>query len=111
MSEASPTSETAADPLSIFIRFPYILAVWTSFSYCGPAVGPVLSAFAIPVLGWRWSLWEILIISGPIWVLMFLCMPEVCVLACYTLLRLYILNYDRHLRTTYCTDGPHDSEH
>ncbi|KAK6396581.1 hypothetical protein LTR65_008479 [Meristemomyces frigidus] len=58
------------------IKFPYILAVWTSFSYCGPAVGPVLAGFAVPVLGWRWSLWEMLIISGPIWVLMALCMPE-----------------------------------
>lgn len=59
-----------------FIKFPYILAVWTSFSFCGPAVGPVLAGFAVPVLGWRWSLWEMLIISGPVWLLMFLCMPE-----------------------------------
>jgi DHA1 family multidrug resistance protein-like MFS transporter len=59
-----------------FIKFPYILAVWTSFSFCAPAVGPVLSGYAVPVLGWRWSLWEILIMAGPTFVLMFLFMPE-----------------------------------
>ncbi|KAI5271944.1 MFS general substrate transporter [Aureobasidium subglaciale] len=58
------------------IKFPYILAVWTSFSYCGPAVGPVLSGFAVDVINWRWSIWEMLLISGPIFMLMFLFMPE-----------------------------------
>ncbi|KEQ90415.1 hypothetical protein AUEXF2481DRAFT_33957 [Aureobasidium subglaciale EXF-2481] len=58
------------------IKFPYILAVWTSFSYCGPAVGPVLSGFAVDVINWRWSIWEMLLISGPIFMLMFLLMPE-----------------------------------
>ena len=59
-----------------FLKLPYVLAIWTSFSFCGPAVGPILSGFAVPVLGWRWSIWEMLIISGPVFVFMFLCLPE-----------------------------------
>jgi DHA1 family multidrug resistance protein-like MFS transporter len=59
-----------------FIKFPYGLAVWTSFSFCEPAVGPVLAGYAVPVLGWRWSIWEMLIMAGPSFILMFLSMPE-----------------------------------
>lgn len=38
-------------------------------------VSPVLLLLAHNY-SWRWSLWEMLWLSGPIWVLMFLCLPE-----------------------------------
>ena len=58
------------------LKLPYALCVWVSAAYCGPALGPLLSGFAVTVKGWRWSLWEILWIAGPVWVLMFLLVPE-----------------------------------
>ncbi|KAI4130878.1 MAG: hypothetical protein LQ341_006419 [Variospora aurantia] len=58
------------------LKLPYAMTFWVSAAYCGPALGPLLSGFAVPVKGWRWSLWEILWISGPILVLMLLFTPE-----------------------------------
>ncbi|KAL8960209.1 MAG: hypothetical protein Q9183_005508, partial [Haloplaca sp. 2 TL-2023] len=58
------------------LKVPYAMTFWVSAAFCGPALGPLLSGFAVPVKGWRWSLWEIVWISAPILVLMFLTMPE-----------------------------------
>ena len=45
-------------------------------AYCGPALGPLISGFAVTAKGWRWSLWEILWAAGPIFLVMFLLLPE-----------------------------------
>ncbi|CAF9904389.1 hypothetical protein IMSHALPRED_000018 [Imshaugia aleurites] len=58
------------------LKLPYALTVWVSAAYCGPALGPLFSGFAVMAKGWRWSLWEILWIAGPVFVLMFLLVPE-----------------------------------
>ena len=58
------------------LYLPYAVTVWVSAAYCGPALGPLLSGFAVTAKGWRWSLWEILWIAGPVFILMFLLMPE-----------------------------------
>lgn len=58
------------------LKLPYALTVWVSAAYCGPALGPLLSGFAVTAKGWRWSLWEILWIAGPVLILMFLFVPE-----------------------------------
>ena len=58
------------------LYLPYALTFWVSAAYCGPALGPLLSGFAVMAKGWRWSLWEILWIAGPIFILMFLFVPE-----------------------------------
>ncbi|KAL8700850.1 MAG: hypothetical protein Q9201_005220 [Fulgogasparrea decipioides] len=58
------------------LKLPYALTFWVSAAYCGPALGPLLSGFAVPVKGWRWSLWEIVWISGPILIIMLLFTPE-----------------------------------
>ncbi|KAI4136398.1 MAG: hypothetical protein L6R39_007808, partial [Caloplaca ligustica] len=58
------------------LKLPYAMTFWVSAAYCGPALGPLLSGFAVPVKGWRWSLWEIVWISGPVLILMLLCTPE-----------------------------------
>jgi MFS family permease len=42
----------------------------------GPALGPVLSGFAVPLSTWRWSMYETLIISGATLILLFFCLPE-----------------------------------
>lgn len=58
------------------IKLPYGLTAWVAAAFCAPAIGPLLSGFAVPVLGWRWAFWEILIMSGPVWVLWFFTLPE-----------------------------------
>ncbi|KAL8931362.1 MAG: hypothetical protein Q9211_007017, partial [Gyalolechia sp. 1 TL-2023] len=58
------------------LKLPYAMTFWVSAAYCGPALGPLMSGFLVPVKGWRWSLWEIVWISAPILILMLLCMPE-----------------------------------
>jgi DHA1 family multidrug resistance protein-like MFS transporter len=40
------------------------------------ALGPLLSGFAVPVKGWRWSLYESIWASAPVLILMFMLLPE-----------------------------------
>ncbi|KAH8703782.1 multidrug transporter [Talaromyces proteolyticus] len=58
------------------LYLPFALTAWVSAAYCGPSLGPLLSGFAMPAMGWRWSLWEILLVSGPIFLTMFMLLPE-----------------------------------
>jgi DHA1 family multidrug resistance protein-like MFS transporter len=58
------------------MTLPYAMSAWVSAAYCGPALGPLLSGFSVPVMGWRWSLLEILWASVPIFLVMFLFLPE-----------------------------------
>ena len=58
------------------LYLPYLLVFWVAAAYMGPSLGPLVSGFAVTAEGWRWSLWEILWVAGPIFVLMFLCLPE-----------------------------------
>ncbi|SLM39532.1 major facilitator superfamily transporter [Lasallia pustulata] len=58
------------------LHLPYLMTAWVSAAYCGPALGPLLSGFAVAAQGWRWSLWEIVWMAGPVFVLLFLCLPE-----------------------------------
>lgn len=58
------------------LNLPYALVAWVSAAYCGPALGPLLSGFAVTAQGWRWSLWEILWAAGPVFLVMFMLLPE-----------------------------------
>ncbi|KAI3329428.1 major facilitator superfamily transporter [Xylariaceae sp. AK1471] len=58
------------------MHLPYALIAWVSAGYCGPALGPLLSGFSVPVLGWRWSLLEILFAGSAIFPVMFAFLPE-----------------------------------
>lgn len=58
------------------LKLPYALTVWVASAYCGPALGPLLSGYAVTAKGWRWSLWEIVWISAPILIAMYLFVPE-----------------------------------
>ena len=58
------------------LKLPYALTAWVAAAFCAPALGPLLSGFAVMEKNWRWSLWEILWISSPVWLLMFFFMPE-----------------------------------
>ncbi|KAJ5674148.1 major facilitator superfamily domain-containing protein [Penicillium macrosclerotiorum] len=58
------------------MSLPYAMMAWVSAAYCGPALGPLLSGFAVPVEGWRWSLYESIWASAPVFLLMFFFLPE-----------------------------------
>ena len=58
------------------IKLPYILCFWALSATCGPALGPVISGFSVPAENWRWSLWEMLWLAGPIFIAMMLFLPE-----------------------------------
>jgi MFS transporter, DHA1 family, multidrug resistance protein len=58
------------------IKLPYVLTMWALAATCGPALGPIISGFSVSAENWRWSLWEILWLSGPVWILMFITLPE-----------------------------------
>ncbi|ORY65023.1 major facilitator superfamily domain-containing protein [Pseudomassariella vexata] len=58
------------------MSLPYALVSWVTAAYNGPALGPLLSGFSVPVKGWRWSLLEVLWASIPIFIVMFLFLPE-----------------------------------
>lgn len=48
----------------------------TTLTLSRPALGPLLSGYAVMFKGWRWSLWEILWMSAPIFFVMFCALPE-----------------------------------
>jgi DHA1 family multidrug resistance protein-like MFS transporter len=56
-------------------NLPHAMATWVLCVFCAPPIGVLVAGFAIPVLGWRFSMWEILIASAPILVLLLL-LPE-----------------------------------
>ncbi|KAK1237769.1 hypothetical protein MKX07_003605 [Trichoderma sp. CBMAI-0711] len=58
------------------MALPYAMMSWVAAAYCGPALGPLLSGFAVPAESWRWSLFESLWASAPVFVAMFLFLPE-----------------------------------
>ncbi|KAF4982740.1 hypothetical protein FZEAL_1693 [Fusarium zealandicum] len=58
------------------MAIPYAMMAWVSAAYCGPALGPLISGFAVPAKTWRWSLYESIWASAPIFILMFLLLPE-----------------------------------
>ncbi|PYH90293.1 benomyl/methotrexate resistance protein [Aspergillus ellipticus CBS 707.79] len=58
------------------LKLPYGLTTWAAFATLGPALGPVISGFSVPVKGWRWSMWETVWMSAPILILMFFFLPE-----------------------------------
>ncbi|KAL9091981.1 MAG: hypothetical protein Q9159_001126 [Coniocarpon cinnabarinum] len=59
-----------------FMNLPYGFSAWTAAAFCAPALGPLLSGFAVMAKGWRWSLWEIIWMCGPVCLVMFISFPE-----------------------------------
>lgn len=70
------TGAASAADIYPFNKIPYALSCWAFFAYAGPALGPVMSGFAIPLNSWRWGFWETLILSGCTFLLLFFFLPE-----------------------------------
>jgi DHA1 family multidrug resistance protein-like MFS transporter len=58
------------------LKLPYGLTIWAAFATLGPALGPVISGFSVPAMNWRWSLWEIVWMAGPVFLVMLFLLPE-----------------------------------
>lgn len=69
------TSGASAGDLFGFSKITYAMCVWTIAGYGGPALGPLLSGFAVADT-WRWTMYEMLILNGLVLIIMFFCMPE-----------------------------------
>ncbi|KAK7520782.1 major facilitator superfamily domain-containing protein [Phyllosticta citriasiana] len=70
------TGGASLQDLYSFIKLPYVLSLWALAATCGPALGPIISGFSVAAKNWRWSQWELLWLAGPVWIVMFLCLPE-----------------------------------
>lgn len=75
-SPALATGGATMQDMYSLLKLPYALSVWVAAAFSAPALGPLLSGFAVMNEGWRWSLWIILWMSAPVWLLMFFFMPE-----------------------------------
>lgn len=83
------------------LKLPYLLGFWVAAATSGPALGPLLSGFSVAAENWRWSLWEILWVSGPVFLLLFFCLPETSTpnILLRRARRLRKLTGDQHLRS------------
>lgn len=59
-----------------FIKLPYVICIWSLAATCGPALGPIVSGFAVTAKDWHWSMWEMLWLSTPTLLGMFFFLPE-----------------------------------
>jgi DHA1 family multidrug resistance protein-like MFS transporter len=55
---------------------PYQLSFWVFSAWGGPALGPLMAGFAVSAKNWHWSLWEIVWMASPLFVVLLLAMPE-----------------------------------
>lgn len=69
-SPALATGGASLSDVSDTVWKPFALYTWAFFSFVGPSIGPVLSTVAVERLGWRWSLWEIVFLTTPAFLLM-----------------------------------------
>jgi DHA1 family multidrug resistance protein-like MFS transporter len=49
---------------------PYYMYLWALFALGAPAIGPLIAGFSVPAEDWHWSLWEILWLAVPTWIIM-----------------------------------------
>jgi DHA1 family multidrug resistance protein-like MFS transporter len=54
---------------------PYGYTAWVAAMYCGPALAPLLSGYAVAT-SWQWPLWEIVIMAAPFMILVIGFLPE-----------------------------------
>ncbi|KAH8917183.1 MFS general substrate transporter [Atractiella rhizophila] len=58
------------------MKIPYAIALWSCGAILGPVLGPIVSGFAVQANGWKWSLYELLWISGFGLVVLSFILPE-----------------------------------
>lgn len=76
---ASPALATGGASIGDVISLPYIpvgIAVWSIAAVCGPSLGPLIGSVFSQLIGWRWTFWFMLIISGALFLTLSLLLPE-----------------------------------
>ena len=58
------------------VSSPIAIAIWAATTSVAPSLGPTISSFAEPSLGWQFWAWELLIIAGPAYLLLLCLLPE-----------------------------------
>ncbi|RAH55936.1 MFS general substrate transporter [Aspergillus piperis CBS 112811] len=54
----------------------YMIAIWGCFAVSAPVLGPVIGGFASSAMGWTWTIWPLLWMSGAVLVCCFIFLPE-----------------------------------
>ena len=54
----------------------YGMTLWGVFAASAPSLGPLLGSFSARFEGWRWTIWELMWLSGATLVLLFFFFPE-----------------------------------
>ncbi|GAM91137.1 hypothetical protein ANO11243_091840 [Dothideomycetidae sp. 11243] len=54
----------------------YAISVWGMSAVAGPTLGPTVASFAVAAKGWRWSMWELMWLSGFSLVFLTFLLPE-----------------------------------
>jgi len=54
----------------------YGISVWSLAAVLGPVLGPLVGGFAAQHEGWRWTIWELMWLSGFCFVFLFFFLPE-----------------------------------
>ena len=54
----------------------YGIAIWGVAAVCGPVLGPLVGGFAAESKGWRWTIWELMWLSGFALALLIFFLPE-----------------------------------
>ncbi|KAF3769360.1 MFS general substrate transporter [Cryphonectria parasitica EP155] len=52
------------------------LAFFTVASFCGPVLAPIIGGILTQYVSWRWNFWVVLIVSGAIYCLAVIALPE-----------------------------------
>lgn len=59
------------------------IAIWGITAVCGPVLGPLVGGFIVDwrnrlgyIDGWRWTIWELLWLSGLAFIIIFIALPE-----------------------------------
>ena len=67
---------TFGDMFNIF-QLSFLMAFWTAAVTAESSLGSTIAGYAVAAKDWRWPLWEMLWIAGPIFVLLFICLPKI----------------------------------
>ncbi|GIJ92583.1 hypothetical protein Asppvi_001861 [Aspergillus pseudoviridinutans] len=54
----------------------YAIGIWGISAVCGPVMGPLVGGFAAQAKGWRWTIWELMWLSGFSLLMLLFFLPE-----------------------------------
>ena len=76
---ASPALATGGASIADVLSMPYMpvgIALWSIAAVCGPSLGPLIGSVFAQLIGWRWTFWFMLIISGASFLVLGFFLPE-----------------------------------